>query len=387
MHPTTRGKGKKKQWLILYLSGEDRVIIGVFAASINEDRPFIYYIYYLCRELRKGGNIIIMRIPRLRFIGLFVLCVCVIKLISLDVFFWQRGWTEDGANSYDAIEALAFKAKIIDYDNMLEQPVIKVDPDWQEDREGGDLSPFLLQHQRRRDLRPRMLRIGEEETMVEEGKGIDEEEGVFVVTGGLGNIGMALIKELLSRGIRVRCFDILPKAKVADRLRRFDLPAYSKLFEYVEGDIRNREQVEALVRPVTIVEKYSPPAQQQGRDGAREGEANPIKEETVVSFDKADEPLELQKEVRDPEEKKERRINLIVRGVYHLAGIARKSECGKAPQFCESVNVGGTRVLIDAIKSMSIEKEPSLPSATHHREHLPWLVYVSSHEVTGKPFF
>ena len=288
-----------------------------------------------------------MRIPRLRYLALLFLVIGLIKIISLDVFFLE-GWVEE--KGPETLDVMAFKSKI---DIESWEPAAVRDPYW---KDKDDLSPSLLEH--RRDLWSQSTpegTIGQDDT---------KEEGVFVVTGGLGNIGMALIKELLSRGIRVRCFDILPKAQVGDRLRRFDLPASSKLFEYVEGDIRNRDQVEALLKQVTMVEK--------GGDlfPSNSGE---IPDAPILA--KKDEEKN-EEAAASQDNEKEHKNTLIVRGVFHLAGVSRKTECSKAPIFCESVNVGGTKNIIEAIKANAAS-----PSLTPHREHPPWLVYVSSHEV------
>ena len=57
-------------------------------------------------------------------------------------------------------------------------------------------------------------------------------------------------------------------------------------------------------------------------------------------------------------------------GVVHLGGVSRVVEGERNPELCESVNVGGTRGVVDAAA-----KSPGRP----------WLLFASSREVYGQP--
>ncbi|WP_183968286.1 NAD-dependent epimerase/dehydratase family protein [Quisquiliibacterium transsilvanicum] len=57
-------------------------------------------------------------------------------------------------------------------------------------------------------------------------------------------------------------------------------------------------------------------------------------------------------------------------GVVHLAAVSRVVDGERDPQTCREVNVGGTRVLLEAALS---------------RPEAPWVIYASSREVYGQP--
>lgn len=298
-----------------------------------------------------------MRISRLKFLALVFLSIGLIKILSL--VYVLEGWVEDV--NVDVWETAAFKSKI-DYDGWgkrgLDNSVI-------EEEEREELNPVLLGHveEYSENNINDWIPSSSASNSIDKASKI-EEEGVFVVTGGLGNVGMALIKELLSRGIRVRCFDILSKELVGDRLMRLtqglNLPS---LFEYVEGDIRNRSQVENLFKQVTISEKRQKDDSSTQQHLIEKTGTNKILKDPIQHID-------------NNQNEEERNVTLIVRGVFHLAGISRKTECIKAPNYCESINVDGTKNLLDSIIASS-----KAPSLTSHHECTPWLVYLSSHEV------
>jgi nucleoside-diphosphate-sugar epimerase len=69
----------------------------------------------------------------------------------------------------------------------------------------------------------------------------------YLITGGTGFLGSALVRRLIATGVRVRVFDDNSRGR-ADRIR--DL---AERFEYVEGDIRDAAAVDRACRGVDVV--------------------------------------------------------------------------------------------------------------------------------------
>ncbi|MCG8672620.1 MAG: NAD(P)-dependent oxidoreductase, partial [Pseudomonadales bacterium] len=87
-----------------------------------------------------------------------------------------------------------------------------------------------------------------------------------LVTGGLGNIGIKIIDELLSRGIEVRCLDLKTKANLKTAKR------YYKRAKLIWGDITDYRCVISAVMDVDAVIHTAailPPFSEQNPDIAR----------------------------------------------------------------------------------------------------------------------
>mgnify|MGYP001100993147 CR=1 FL=1 len=143
--------------------------------------------------------------------------------------------------------------------------------------------------------------------------------GIIVITGGMGNIGRALTRQLVAEGWRVRVLD-LPYMRYSEPLlhlpEAFSPPPMpststnSEGFQYFEGDVRN----------VTDLRKV-----------------------LLTSSDD------------------------VIAGVVHLGGFTQATKCELSPQLCSYVNLGGTRNILNILQETSFAS--------------PWILYASSYEV------
>jgi nucleoside-diphosphate-sugar epimerase len=157
-----------------------------------------------------------------------------------------------------------------------------------------------------------------------------ESKEIIVVTGGMGNIGHALVKRLVMDAAKT---ETQTKVRVMDIIRKMQHPLYHMFdaftppldpnaigFEYMYGDIRNISHIQQVLM-----------------SAARNGE------EDVV-------------------------------GIVHLAAISQASRCRLTPQLCRDVNVGGTHNLLEVLTELTQRRLARGLSP-------PWLIYVSSYEV------
>ena len=141
--------------------------------------------------------------------------------------------------------------------------------------------------------------------------------GIIVITGGMGNIGRALTRQLVAEGWRVRVLD-LPYLHHSEPLlhlpEAFSPPPNHSTstnyegFQYFEGDVRNVTHLRRLLT--------------SGDD--------------------------------------------VIAGVVHLGGFTQATKCELSPQLCSDVNLDGTRNILDILQERSLS---------------PWILYASSYEV------
>ena len=157
---------------------------------------------------------------------------------------------------------------------------------------------------------------------------IRKNEGVILVTGGMGNIGKYVIRRLLGSGYRVICLDVQDRGTELITLLQeehiraniFNGPS----FHFHKGDIRDVNSTVGL-----LLEKG----------------------------------VELE-------------------GIIHLAAVSRVAFCLDNEVDCRDVNIRGTELLLESVRKYLIDRNlGEIARQTLYTK--PWLIFASSREVYG----